>query len=53
MKTNRAIVFSAWGADYVARVAACIRESRLPQLPIWLLTDSQTDLGKLPGGKVK
>src|SRR5437588_642674 len=49
MKTNRAIVFFAWGADYVARVAGCIRESRLPQLPMWLLTDSATDLSQLPG----
>jgi hypothetical protein len=49
MKTNRAIVFFAWGADYVARVATCIRESRLPRLPVWLITDSQTDIAKLPG----
>ena len=49
MKTNRAIVFFAWGADYVARVATCIRESRLPQVPVCLITNSQTDVAKLPG----
>src|SRR5260370_10873984 len=48
MKSSRAIVFFAWGADYVDRVATCIRESRLPQLPTWLMTDSGSDLGKLP-----
>lgn len=47
MKSNRAIVFFAWGSDYVNRVEACIRESRLPQLPIWLMTDPETDVAKL------
>jgi hypothetical protein len=47
MNNIRAIVFFAWGVEYVDRVCACIRESRLPDLPIWLMTDSTTDTGDL------
>ena len=46
LMNNRAIVFFAWGAKHVDLVATCIRESKLPQLPIWLMTDSETAVGK-------
>jgi hypothetical protein len=45
---NRAIVFFAWGTDYVERVAACIRESRLPDYPIVVVTDTETIASGLP-----
>jgi hypothetical protein len=45
---NRAIVFFAWGTDYVERVAACIRESELPGYPIFVVTDTATDASGLP-----
>jgi hypothetical protein len=45
---NRAIVFFAWGTDYVERVAACIRESRLPDYPIIVVTDTETSTSGLP-----
>src|SRR5256885_12880736 len=45
---NRAIVFFAWGAKHVDLVAKCIHESKLPQLPIWLMTDSATAVEKFP-----
>lgn len=50
MKSNRAIVFSAWGAEYVDRVASCIRESELPPYPIFMITDTATDVTGLPAG---
>ncbi|HEV3147222.1 MAG TPA: hypothetical protein VGZ24_01105, partial [Chthoniobacterales bacterium] len=48
MNGNRAIVFFAWGTDYVERVAACIRESRLPDYPIIVVTDTETSTSGLP-----
>ena len=45
---DRAIVFFAWGADWIQRVAACIRESRLPEYPIFVVTDTTTDTSALP-----
>lgn len=48
MNKERAIVFFAWGADWIARAAACIRESRLPDYPIFVVTDTATDTGALP-----
>jgi hypothetical protein len=48
VNANRAIVFFAWGADYVERVAACIRESQLPDYPIVLVTDTETNASGLP-----
>jgi hypothetical protein len=48
VKGNRAIVFFAWGTDYVERVAACIRESRLPDYPIIVVTDTETSASGLP-----
>jgi hypothetical protein len=50
MKNNRAIVFPAWGAEWVDRVGSCIRESRLPPYPIFLMTDAATDVSALPAG---
>lgn len=47
MKSSRAIVFFAWGAEYIDRVASCIRESRLPEYPVFLVTDATTDAGVL------
>ncbi len=49
-KINRAIVFPAWGTEYVDRVASCIRESQLPPYPIFMITDAATDVGALPAG---
>jgi hypothetical protein len=49
VKSDRAIVFFAWGADYVKRVAACIRESGLPDYPIVVVTDTETNASGLPG----
>jgi hypothetical protein len=49
-KLNRAIVFPAWGAEWMDRVASCIRESRLPSYPIFMMTDAATDAGGLPAG---
>jgi hypothetical protein len=47
VKNDRAIVFFAWGADYVERVAACVRESRLPDYPIVVVTDTETSTNAL------
>ena len=41
-------MFFAWGTDYVERVAACIRESRLPDYPIIVVTDTETSTSGLP-----
>jgi hypothetical protein len=48
MKNHHAIVFFAWGADYVKRVADCIRESSLPPYPKIIMTDADADLAGLP-----
>ena len=48
MKSNRAIVFPAWGAEWIDRVGSCIRESQLPPYPIFLMTDAATDVSVLP-----
>ncbi len=48
MKNNRAIVFVAWGAKHIELVANCIRESRLPDCPIFLMTDATTEVAGLP-----
>jgi hypothetical protein len=50
MKNNRAIVFPAWGTEWVNRVVSCIRESQLPPYPIFLMTDAATEVGALPAG---
>ena len=48
MNNNRGIVFFAWGADWIQRVAACIRESKLPDYPVLVVTDPTTDTKALP-----
>ena len=47
-KINRAIVFPAWGAEWMDRVASCIRESQLPAYPLFLITDATTKVDGLP-----
>lgn len=41
-------MFFAWGADWIGRVAACIRESKLPDYPVFVVTDTTTDTEALP-----
>jgi len=50
MKNNRATVFLAWGAKHIELVANCIRESRLPDYPLFLITDGATQVAELPKG---
>jgi len=47
-KINRAIVFPAWGAEWVDQVASCIRESQLPEYPLFVVTDATTNVDRLP-----
>jgi hypothetical protein len=47
MKNKGAIVFPAWGEKHIALVADCIRESRFPDYPMFLLTDDSTATNKL------
>jgi len=47
---NRGIVFFAWGADWIDRAAACIRESKLPDYPVFLVTDTATKTDAMPKG---
>jgi hypothetical protein len=44
----RGIVFFAWGDDWIERAAASIRESKLPEYPVFLVTDPTTDTKALP-----
>ncbi|HME89406.1 MAG TPA: hypothetical protein VKE30_09375 [Chthoniobacterales bacterium] len=48
MKNKRAIVFFAWGAKHIELVADCLRESRLPDHPLFLMTDTTTEVRGLP-----
>src|SRR5437773_11334773 len=50
MKNNHAIIFFGWGPKYIDLVTHCVRESRLPPYPIFLITDTATDIGGLPAG---
>ncbi len=43
MAVKRAIVFMVWGDKYVSHVADCVRESQLPDVPVYLLTDAESD----------
>jgi hypothetical protein len=47
MKNKRAIVFLAWGEKHIGLVSDCIRESRLPDCPVFLLTDEATKIDNL------
>src|SRR2546428_11689267 len=51
IKNTRAIIFFGGGPKYIDLVAICIRESQLPPYPIFLITDTATDIGGLPAGK--
>jgi hypothetical protein len=44
---SRAILFIAWGEKYVRDVQCCLDEGRLPQYPIVLITDRETDTAAL------
>ena len=48
MNNSRGIVFFAWGDDWIERAAACIRESKLPEYPVFLVTDATSDTKALP-----
>jgi hypothetical protein len=48
MKNERAIVFIAWGEKHLTLITDCIRDSRLPDYPILLLTDETTPANALP-----
>ena len=43
-KTDRAIVFMAWGEKYINEVLACIKRSELPEYDILLITDEETEV---------
>src|SRR5689334_5896338 len=45
---NRAIVFFAWGTDYIQQVVESIRESKLPSYTIFIITDSETQTRGVP-----
>jgi hypothetical protein len=44
---TRAILFIAWGDRYVEDVRRCIDESRLPEYPVVLVTDTDSDVRSL------
>jgi hypothetical protein len=48
--SQRTIVFIAWGQRYVEAVRSCIDESRLPDYPILVMTDPDSDVSTLPAG---
>jgi hypothetical protein len=48
MKNKRAIVFLAWGEKHIQLVADCLRESRLPDYPLFLMTDEASKIDNLP-----
>ena len=47
MKNRRAIVFVAWGPKHIELVANCLRESRLPDYPRFLMTDEASQIPDL------
>ncbi len=46
--SSRSIVFLAWGKTFIDHVAQCIDESCLPDYPILLVTDKDSDVTALP-----
>ena len=48
MKNKRAIFFLAWGEKHIQLVADCLRESRLPDYPLFLMTDEASKIDNLP-----
>lgn len=47
MMSERVILFIAWGTSYVDAAQRCIDESELPDYPILLITDSDTDTSSI------
>lgn len=47
---ERAIVYMAWGEAFVGHAAASMRESVLPDYPVYLITDRTTAVDTLPPG---
>ncbi len=45
---KRAIVFLAWGKNAAAPIARCLSGCVLPDYPVYLITDTQTDTSALP-----
>jgi hypothetical protein len=45
---DRSILFVVWGEKHVDGVRRCVEESRLPDYPIHLVTDRETDTSSLP-----
>lgn len=43
---KRAIVFLAWGEKYINEMQQCIKESILPNYPIFLITDEDTKVNE-------
>jgi hypothetical protein len=43
-RSNRAIVFMAWGEKYINDVSSCIQDSVLPDYDIFVVTDGETDV---------
>lgn len=48
--SRRSIVFLAWGKRFIGSVRLCIEESCLPDCPILLITDHESDVTQLPPG---
>lgn len=44
---RRGIVFLAWGKAHMATLQQCVRESRLPDYPLFLITDETTPVDQL------
>lgn len=45
---KRAIVFLAWGDKAIAQIVRCLSESKLPDYPVYLITDAATNTDPLP-----
>lgn len=45
---KRAIVFLAWGDKAIAQIVRCLSESKLPDYPVYLITDVATNTDPLP-----
>jgi len=48
MSTKRGIFFLAWGERCIDELCACLSESQLPDYPIFLITDQETNTDPLP-----
>lgn len=45
---SRTIVFLAWGEAAIDGVVRCLKESKLPDYPVFVITDEETPVQKLP-----